>query len=143
MAAKGDSIGSRLIKGGSETFPQWCDRIQDAHTSVLNRILPNYTILESVPKWRRELQTFVYGSNLGLGVLSTNITGESFMYFVEQTRTPMGFQTCSSWQRRYSMSLAIREAYRLTILALKRGVFKRCYKAQYLKRLGQVRRIAE
>ena len=143
MAAKGDSIGSRLVKGGSESFESWCDRIKRAHISVLGRILPSYQIIESVPKWRRELQTFVYGSNLGLGVLSTLCTGESFMYFIEKTRTPMGFQTCSSWQRRYSMSLAIREAYRLTMLALKRGTFRRCYKAQYIRRLGQVRRMAE
>lgn len=138
-----DRIGSRLVKGGSESFPAWCSRVQEAHESALNRTLPNYNILESVPKWGREIQTFVYGSNLGLGVLSTNTTGESFMYFIEQTRTPMGYQTCSSYIRRYSITLAIREAYRLTIMAMKRGVFRRCYKAQYIKRLGQVRRIAE
>ena len=49
MAAKGDSIGSRLVKGGSESFESWCDRIKRAHISVLGRILPSYQIIESVP----------------------------------------------------------------------------------------------
>lgn len=136
-----DSQGETGMKQGKgETFDQWVERIGEIHRNILNKVLPNYEVLETLPKYNREVQTYVYGSVLGIGVLSTVRTGESFMYFVERTRVPMGYSTCSSWLKRYNLVLAVRDAYRMAMLALKRGVFRRCSKAQYKMGTGKVRR---
>ena len=114
-----------------------------AHESALGRVIPQFKVIETLVKERRSVMTFVYGSVLGVGVLTTNFTGESFMYFIEQTRTPMKFLTCSSFQNRFSLTLAIREAYRITRLALQRGLFRRCFLAQYMRGQGEIRRLAD
>ena len=135
-----DSIASGLKKNQSESFEAWADRVAEVHRTNLQRILPNYQVLDVVTHYNREVQTFVYGAMLGIGVLSTNKTGESFMYFVERSRVPMGYSTCSSWLKRYNLNLAIRDAYRMAMLALKRGVFRRCNISQYRKGTGKIRR---
>ena len=137
-----ESFGKTLAKLGTESIPDWRDRVGMAHESVLGRILPAYEILETLCLDGKTVKTFIYGSTLGLGVLSTNYTGESFMYFVEKGRSPMGFQTCSNFTNRFALNLAVREAYRLARLALQRGVFDRCYKSQYIRGAGQIRRVA-
>lgn len=138
-----ESFGKTLAKLGTESIPDWRDRVGMAHESVLGRILPAYEILETLCLDRKTVKTFIYGSTLGLGVLSTNYTGESFMYFVEKGQTPMGFITCSGYNTRYSLRLAVREAYRLARLALQRGTFKRCFKGQYVRGTGNVRRVVD
>jgi len=126
--------------GKNETFDQWTERMGEVHRDILKKVLPSYEVMETLPKYNREVQTYVYGSVLGIGVLSTNTTGESFMYFVERSRVPMGYSTCSSWLKRFNLVLAIRDAYRMTMLALRRGVFRRCNRAQYRMGTGKIRR---
>ena len=138
-----EELGTRLAFRGGESVSEWKDRVKMAHESALGRVLPQFRVLETLQKERKSIMTFIYGSILGIGVLTTNFTGESFMYFVEQTRTPMRFLTCSSFQNRFSLTLAIREAYRITRLALQRGLFKRCFKTQYMRGQGEIRRLAD
>lgn len=138
-----EELGTRLAYKGGESVSEWKDRVKMAHESALGRVLPHYQIIETLQKERKSVMTFIYGGSLGIGVLTTNFTGESFMYFVEQTRTPMKFLTCSSFQNRFSLTLAIREAYRITRLALQRGLFKRCFKTQYMRGQGEIRRLAD
>ena len=137
------AFGKTLGKQSGENVRAWTDRVKVAHVDVLGRMLPGYGIIETINKDGICVRTYVFGSVLGLGVLSTNYTGESFMYFVERGQTPMGFITCSGYNTRYSLRLAVREAYRLARLALQRGVFKRCFKGQYVRGTGNVRRVVD
>ena len=137
------AFGKTLGKQSGENVRAWTDRVKVAHVDVLGRMLPGYGIIETINKDGICVRTYVFGSTLGLGVLSTNYTGESFMYFVERGQTPMGFITCSGYNTRYSLRLAVREAYRLARLALQRGTFKRCFKGQYVRGTGNVRRVVD
>lgn len=133
---------SRYSKGNYDTWEEWYDFVSKEQKSALKEVMPSAGILEEV---RREsprcLQTFFWYPELGIGVLSTNPLGENYCAFLEKERAPSAHVTCSPYELRYGLILPIRTAVLDTQRALKKKMFRRCNKNQYIKG-GELRRLA-